>query len=204
MSIDWNAIAHEYVQNLPSPHDPTGQIPIKEWATAVKLATAARFGGHASPHEAALFYQEFKATGMHPQEFEAALDRLAPLSFTYHGRPPSMQEIAQLKDKSPAEARKFFGDLPHKIYPHVSAADMVKAVQAAKPHAMEHLGREPSLNEAAYIHHSNERPGDYYQRIASQNNQPGSTLPSNVVQAPFGRNAGNGGVPPAGGQALGQ
>jgi hypothetical protein len=203
MSIDWNQVAHEYVQNLPSPHDPTGQIPIKEWATAVKLATAAKFGGHASPHEAALFYPEFKATGMHPQEFEAALERLAPLSFTYHGRPPSMQEIVQLKDKSPAEARKYFGDLPHKIYPHVSAHDMVAAVQAAKPHAQEHLGREPSLNEAAYLHHSKERPAEYFQRIA-QSGQSADKLPSNVIQAGFRGNSGDGGVQAPRGQAVGQ
>ncbi len=203
MSIDWNAAAKEYIDNLPSPHDPTGQIPIKEWATAVKLATAARFGGHASPHEAALFWPEFKATGMAPQEFEAVLDKLAPLSYTYHGRPPSMAEIVQLKDKSPKEARTYFGDLPHKIYPHVSAADMVKAVQAAKPHANEHLGRDATLNEAAYLHHSSENPADYYSRIAPKD-QTGGTLPSNVVQGAFGRNPGNDGVQAPGRQAPGQ
>lgn len=194
MSIDWASVAHEYIQNLPSPHDPSGKIPIGEWATAVKLATAAKFGGHASPHEASLFYSEFKATGMHPQEFEAALDKLAPLSFTYHGRPPSMQEIAQLKDKSPADARKYFGDLPHKIYPHVSAADMVKAVQSAKPHAMEHLGREPALNEAAYLHHSGDDAATYYAKLGAQKQQAEAKLPSNVLSLTQRGNARAGGT----------
>jgi hypothetical protein len=118
---------------------------------------------------------------MHPQEFEAALDRLAPLSFTYHGRPPTMHEIIQLKDKSPKEARTYFGDLPHKIYPHVSAADMVRAVQAAKPHAMEHLGREPVLNEAAYLHHSGEPPANYYARLGAQSKVDEATLSADNV-----------------------
>ena len=164
MGVDWAKAAKEYWDQ--QPHPKGHGLKIGEFATAVKLATLLKFGGHASGAEAAMFYPEFKATGMSPQEFEHTVERIAPLSFTYHGRPPTMKEIANLKDRQPHEATKYFADLPHKIYPHISAGDMVRAVQAAKPHAMEHLGREPVLNEAAYLHHSKEPASDYYRRIA--------------------------------------
>src|SRR5665811_2312708 len=97
-----------------------------------------KFGGHAEAHEAALFWREFAPNGapiMSPQEFEHSIDRLAPLSFTFHGRPPSMQEIINLKDKQPHEMRKYFADLPDQHYPHVSAGEMVKTIQAGNMHA---------------------------------------------------------------------
>lgn len=192
MSIDWAKITQDYFNELPHPLEPA--LKVGEFATAVKLASAARFGGHASPAEAALFWPEFKATGMSPQEFEHALDRLAPLSYTYHGRPPSMQEIVKLKDEPPAKARSYFADLPHKYYPHVSAGDMVKALVAAKPHAQEHLGRDPVLPEAAYFHHSGKDPADYYSRIA-HDDQPSGTLPANnVLPLKVGGDAGNSGM----------
>src|SRR5450631_4288311 len=98
MSADWHSIAKSFWDAQPHPHDPSGTLTIGEYATAVKLATMARFGGHASPHEAALFWPEFKASGLTPEEFEHTLDKIAPLSYTYHGRPPTMKEIATLKD----------------------------------------------------------------------------------------------------------
>jgi hypothetical protein len=195
MSVDWDAIAKAHWDAQPHPHAPS--LTIAEFATMVKLATLAKFGGHASPHEAALFAPEFKASGLSPEEFEHTLNKIAPLSFTYHGRPPTMKEIATLKDAQPHEAKKYFGDLPHKIYPDVSAADMVKAVQAAKPHAMEHLGREPELNEARFIHHANANPADYYAKMGAQAKQASDNVAS-VASPNVGSDAGGRGVPPPG------
>lgn len=199
---NWEAIAKAHWDAQPHPHQPS--LTIGEYATMVKLATLARFGGHASGHEAALFAVEFKASGLSPQDFEHTLERLAPLSFTYHGRPPTMQEIVQLKDKTPKEAKTYFGDLPHKIYPDVSAAEMVKAVQAAKPHAQEHLGRDPVLPEARFLHHSGTHPADYYRQLGDQSRQQSDKLPTNVVSASFGRNPGNRSLETPGRQAPGQ
>lgn len=166
MSVDWAKVAKEHWDA--QPHPKGHGLTIGEYATAVKLATLLKFGGHASGAEAALFYPEFKATGMSPQEFEHAVERISPLSFTYHGRPPTMHEIVSLKDKQPHEVRKYFGDLPDRHYPHIGAADMIKSLEAAKPHAQEHLGRDPVKYEAQYLHHSGERPQDYYQRLGEQ------------------------------------
>lgn len=167
MSVDWESAAKEFFDEQPHPRG--HGLKIKEVATAVKLASMAKFGGHASLHEAAMFWQEFAPGGvpmMAPQEFEHALDNIAPASFVFHGRPPTLSEIALLKDKTPAEVHRHYGDLPHRIYPDVSAANMVKAVEAARPWAQQHLQREPALNEARYLHHSQERPSEYYARIA--------------------------------------
>src|SRR5438034_5382294 len=141
MSIDWESVAKSYWDAQPHPRAPS--LKIGEFATAVKLASMIRFGGHAAPHEAALFWDEFKATGMSPQEFEHALDRIAPLSYVFHGRPPTMKELLQLKDKSPAEVNRHYGDLPDRHHPEISASNMVKAFQAARPWARQHLDREP-------------------------------------------------------------
>lgn len=178
MSDDWDSIAKGWWDRQPHPKDPTGKLTIGEYATAVKLATMARFGGHATAHEATLFWDEFKATGMHPEEFEQTLDKIAPLSFTLHGRPPTMTEIAHLKDKQPHEARKYFADLPDKHYPSTTAGEMVKALTVAKPHAQEHLGRDPVKLEAAYLHHSGANPADYYANLAAQAQEAETTIPS--------------------------
>jgi hypothetical protein len=198
MSIDWEKAAKAYwdEQLHPRGHG----LKIKEVATAVKLASMAKFGGHASLHEASMFWQEFAPGGvpiMSPQEFEHALDHLAPISFTFHGRPPTMKEIVTLKDKTPAEVHRHFGDLPDKHHPEITAASMVKAYQAARPWAREHLGREPVKTEAAYLHHSGENAGAYYQRLAAQNTpEQADALPTQV-----GGNRGEGGVGAAGRQA---
>ena len=203
MSVDWEQIAKTFWDAQPHPQAPS--LTIGEYATMVKLATMAKFGGHASPHEAALFAPEFKASGLTPEEFEHTLDRIAPLSFTYHGRPPTMKEIAQLKDRQPHEARKYFADLPHKYLPHMSAGEAVKVMQAARPHAQEHLDRQPSLTEVAYLHHSGDSPRDYYAKMAEQSKQSGDTLAtSNVVPPKVGGNPRDGRVAPLGRQATNQ
>lgn len=192
---DFAAAAHAYWSGQPHPRAPS--LTIGEFATAVKLATMLRFGGHASPEEAALFMPQFKSLGVSPEEFEHTVERLAPVSYAYHGRPPTMQEIVKLKDEPPAKASAYFADLPDKHYPAVRAADMVKYLQAAEPHAQQWLGRSPVKLEAAHLAASGERPADYYQRLAQppspleagQGNIPGS---ENVVYPQERGFAGNG------------
>jgi hypothetical protein len=205
VSIDWAKAAKAYFDEQPHPRG--HGLKIKEVATAVKLASMAKFGGHASLHEASLFWQEFAPGGvpiMAPDEFEHALEHMAPISFAFHGRPPTMKELLMLKDKSPAEVHRHFGDLPDRQHPDVTAANMVKAFQSARPWAREHLGREPVKNEAAYIHHSGESPATYYARLKSQQTPSSDMLPADGVQAQERGNAGEGGVGAAGRQAPGQ
>jgi hypothetical protein len=112
----------------------------------------------------------------------------------FHGRPPSLKELVTLKDKSPAEVHRHFGDLPDKHHPEISAANMVKAYQAARPWAREHLGREPVGTEARYLHHSGEEPRDYYSRLAAQEKPPSDMLPGDGVQTQERGNSREGGV----------
>ena len=194
MSIDWSKAAKRYFDEQPHPRG--HGLKIKEVATAVKLASMMKFGGHAELHEAAMFWQEFAPGGvpiMSPDEFEHALDHIAPVSFVFHGRPPTMKELINLKDRTPAEVHKHFGDLPDKHHPEISAANMVKAYQAARPWAREHLGREPVKTEAAYLHHSGEAPHIYYSRLAAQNTPQQDGLPTEER-----RDGGEGGVAPTG------
>ncbi len=158
-------LAREFFDEQPHPMAP--DLKIKEFATAVKLATALKFGSHATPQEATLFWPHFQALQMSPENFEHVVDRLAPLSYTYHGRPPTMAEIGELRDKSPKEARTYFSDLPDQHYPSVSAGDMVKHLVAAEPHAKQHLQRPPNKYEAQYLAHSGEDPATYYQRLGA-------------------------------------
>ena len=205
MSIDWGNIAKGYYDELPHPQG--HGLKIKEFATAVKLATMAKFGGHANPAEASLFWGEFAPGGkpiMSPEEFEQTLDRVAPLSFTYHGRPPTMKELTNLKDAPPHEASKYFGDLPDAQHPSLSAAQMVKSLTAARPWAREHLQREPLKNEAAYLHHSGTSANDYYSHLAAQDPALKPKLQPNELQAPVGGNPGDGGVEATRGPQTGQ
>lgn len=205
MSIDWGNAAKSYYDELPHPMG--HGLKIKEFATAVKLATMARFGGHAQPHEAALFWGEFAPGGtpiMSPEEFEQTLDRIAPLSFTYHGRPPTMKEITTLKDAPPHEASKYFGDLPDAQHPSLSAAQMVKSLTAARPWAREHLQREPLKNEAEYLHHSGTHPDTYYSHLAAQDPTLKPKIQPNELQAPVRGDAGIGGVQATRGPQTGQ
>lgn len=186
MSMDWGHVAKEYWDKVPHPAAPG--LTIGEFATAVKLATLVKFGGHADGKEAELFWGEFKGLGMTPSDFEHTVERLAPISYTYHGRPPTMQEIVKLQAEPPAKAHSYFADLPDKHYPFVSAATMVKNLTAADPYSKQHLGRPPVKLEAAYLANSGENPADYYARLA-QPPPPTSNIQSgtNGVQTPVGR-----------------
>jgi hypothetical protein len=204
MSVDWGNAAKEFFDEQPHPQG--HGLKIKEFATAVKLATMVKFGGHAEPHEAALFWREFAPNGvpiMSPQEFEHSIDRLAPLSFTFHGRPPSMQEIINLKDKQPHEARKYFADLPDQHYPHVSAGDMVKTIQAGNVHARNLIGRSVLKNEAAEMIHSGESPPAYYARLKedADSKDPAKTMlpSSNGLPTEIRGDSGSGSPPSPGG-----
>lgn len=184
MSIDPKLaarLAADHWNNQPSPHAEgltNGEFPI-----AVKLATKFKFGGHASPQEASAFWGEFKATNQRltekgkeaisPEEAGHLLDAIAPVSFTYHGRPPSMHELTQMRDQTPKQVRDYFTSLPDQNYPSVTAGDMVKQIVAAKPWANQHLGRDPVKLEAQYLHHSGENPSDYYARLAPKSSQTG-------------------------------
>ena len=199
MSDDWDSHVKAWWDEQPHPKDPTGKLKIKEFATAVKLATMAKFGGHASAPEASLFWGEFAPNGvpmMAPEEFEQTLDRIAPLSFTFHGRPPTMKEIVQLKDSHPHEVSKYFEDLPDKTYPHVTAGNMVKTLRSAEPHAQEHLDRSPNKFEAQYLYHSGEAPANYYQKMGQQAKMADGT---NVSPTQVGTDPGGRGVRAAGG-----
>jgi hypothetical protein len=187
VSDDFEGTAKAWWDQQPHPRAPS--LRISEFATAVKLATMAKFGGHATPHEASLFWPEFQASGLSPEEFEQTLERIAPLSYTFHGRPPTMKEIATLKDKQPHEARKYFSDLPDPRHPELTAGDMVKSYQSAAPHAREQLGRDPALTEAAYLHHSGESPRDYYANLAAQEQPTSDTLGADAVQPQVGGDA---------------
>jgi hypothetical protein len=204
VSVDWGNAAKEFFDE--QPHPMGHGMKIKEFATAVKLATMVKFGGHAEPHEAALFWREFAPNGvpiMPPQEFEHAIDRLAPLSFTFHGRPPSMQEIVNLKDKLPHEARRYFSDLPDQHYPHVTAGDMVKTIQAGNVHARNLIGRPVLKNEAAEMIHSGESPPAYYARLKedADSKDPAKAMlaTQNVLPTQERGDAGSGGSAPPGG-----
>ena len=170
MSIDWSKAAKDYFDNQPHPRG--HGLKIREVPVAVKLASMLKFGGHAALHEAALFWQEFAPGGvpiMAPDDFEHALERIAPLSYVFHGRPPTLKELGELSGKAAAEVHKYFSDLPSRERPEIPAGQYVKAFQAARPHAREHLGREPVSVEVAHMVHSGEPAHVYYPRISAQN-----------------------------------
>jgi hypothetical protein len=199
MSVDWGKAVKDYFGEQPHPRG--HGLKIREVLPAVKLATMMKFGGHATLHEARMFWDEFAPGGvpmMSPQDFEHALDKIAPVSYSFHGRPPTLKEVGELSSKAAHEIHKYFSDLPSKERPEISAGDYVKAYQKARPWAREHLGREPVSVEAAHLHHSGERPDVYYQRLGAQNTRQGGT------QAPVGTDAGVRGVDPARRQATDQ
>jgi hypothetical protein len=193
---DWHAIAQEYWSQQPHPHAPT--LTNGEFPTAMRLATQAKFGGHASPQEAEAFWREFqgmngklaasKQEPITPEEFGHLLDKLAPLSFVYHGRPPQLNEVAALRDAHPTKQREYFSELPDKHYPDVPAGAMVKSMKAAGPAAQRYLQREPVKLEAAYLHHSGQSPETYYQGLKQEQDQ---AMQGQQQQQPAG---GQGGV----------
>ena len=137
-----------------------------------------KFGqGHASPQEASHFMAEFKAMNtmltaqkklpISPEEFTQLSQQMARSSFAYHGRPPSMYEIARLRDAHPKDVADYYGSLPDEHYPTVSAADMAKALASARPWANQIVGRDATKLEAAYLHHSGQNPQSYFQQVSS-------------------------------------
>lgn len=156
MSI-WDQIAAAWHDAQPHPHNPT--LSVGDYATAVKLATRSKFGGHASPQEAGAFWTEFSTLNdrlategqrpFTPEEYTQVLDKTAPHSFAYHGRPPTMDEIVRHRDAEPSTIAKYYGDLPDQLYPQVPASQMAKYVQLADEPALQQIGRRPTKGEAA-------------------------------------------------------
>jgi hypothetical protein len=206
---NWEKIASSWWGEQPSPDAP--EVKLKDYPTAVKLATAAKFGGHATAQEAAAFWKEF--TGLNerlmsqnkpaiqPDEYEQLLEHLAPLAFTYHDRPPYPHEIARLRDATPAQARQHYADLPDKNHPDVTAGQMVQMLKAAEPAAQRSIQRPPLKMEAAYLIHSQQSPTEYY---AAMNRTQGAQEVQGVVQTQAGGGAGGSGAVPSGGQAPGE
>jgi hypothetical protein len=191
---DWTKEVANYFNELPHPQAP--ELKVGEYVTAVKLATKAKFGGHAEPHEAAAFWGEFqqanknlieqKKSPLTPEEFGHLLDRIAPVSFAYHGRPPTIPEIVRNRDAHPKDVYSFYGNLPDEHYPHVPAQEMVKHLEAARPWSQMLLGEKPLKLHASYLYHSGHNPKDFYQSLKEQRDQsqqedqqpaPGQTQP---------------------------
>jgi hypothetical protein len=170
---NFDAIAAEHYGNLPHPASRTG-ITVREWPIAVQLASATRFGGHATPAEADHFWPEFQALGISPQDYLHTLDRLARWSFLYHGRPPSMTEIRDLHPLKAHEQQRHYADQPDQHYPDLTAGEMVKALSVADHYATKHLQRGAVKKEARFLHHSGGGAGladQYYAGLAEDRKQ---------------------------------
>jgi len=205
--IDWKKESERFIAELPHPLAPS--LKVRELPQAVRLATKTKFGGHASFAEAAAFWGEYQqmnaglvAQGkqpISPDEYGHILDRLAPVSFTYHGRPPNMYEIQQHRDSSPSQVRQYYGDLPDKTYPDITAADMVKYLALADDPARQHIQRSPAKLEARTFAHANmgyDAIVSYYKSLGEQR--------SSVDQNPTQRDPAATGLPPTGGQSADQ
>lgn len=149
---DWQRIAQDHYGSFPHPLAPS--LTVKDFPMAVQLATATKFGGHASPQEAALFWSEFQALQMQPGEYLDTLQKAAPLSFRFVGRPPTMQEIKMHSQAAPDQIHKYYSTLPDKDYPELMAGQMVKALATAEPYAQKHLGRSALKVEGQFIHNA--------------------------------------------------
>src|SRR5262245_43857378 len=125
------------------PHPKAPSVKIGEYPVAARLATLLKFGsGHATSQEAANFWSEFQAMNaalvqqkkmpVGPEEFTHLAEQMARSSYAYHGRPPSMYEIQRLRDAHPKDIANYFGSLPDKDYPTISAADMARMLHAAQ------------------------------------------------------------------------
>ncbi|MFI4977524.1 MAG: hypothetical protein ACHQC8_02430 [Solirubrobacterales bacterium] len=188
MSINWNQLAKDYVDGLPHPQAPDlgdgRRLTVKDYRVAVKLATAAKFGGHASPAEASAFWKEYeplKDHGIGPEDFLHLLDVAAPTSYSLHGRPPTMNELKRFWDpqshqiRPPAEIATYYETLPDKHYPTVPAGKMAKMIETARPYANQHIGRDPVKLEAAFFHHAGLGPSaiaDHYKGMNPPEAQP--------------------------------
>lgn len=179
MSIDWARAAAEWFGEQPHPQAPS--LKIKEYPTAVRLATRMRFGGHANAAEATAFWGEFqsmnerlaasKRAPVTPEEFEHLVEPMAKISYAYHGRPPTMHEIARHRDSDPKQVHDWYANLPDETYPHVPAGSMAKYLALAEPHAQMSLGRKPAKIEAMRFYHggySADAIDTYYQKMKEQ------------------------------------
>ena len=195
------------------PHPLAPSLKVGEFPTAVRLATMLKFGsGHAGPQEAANFWQEFQQMNqallaqakqpLSPEEFEHRSQQMARSSYAYHGRPPSMYEIASLRDSSPKDISSYYGSLPDEHYPDVSAADMAKYIALAEPHAQEYAQRPPNKLEARRFAHGGfnaQAMADYYRTTGGTENSTrppdaGATGVGNAGGQPADQRAGNLGV----------
>jgi len=112
--------------------------------------------------------QRQKQLPITPEEYGQLLDAIAPVSYAFHGRPPTMPEIRKLRDSHPKNIREHYAFLPDKHYPHVTAGDMVKWLETARPWARMHLKRDPVKNEAAYLAHSGDNANHFYWALAQE------------------------------------
>lgn len=190
-------IVHGWWAEQPHPQAP--DIKVGDYPTAARLATTLKFGsGHASPQEVSAFWKEFQGMNqvlqtqnklpISPEEFSHLAQQMARSSFAYHGRPPSMYEIAKLRDADPKSIHDYFGALPDEHYPTVTAAQMAQALHSARPWANMISNTEPTKLDAAYLVHSGQSARDYYQaRDADQNRtqpQSGTVSPTAVGGQP--------------------
>src|SRR5215471_10068185 len=168
-------IVHQSHAEQPHPQAPS--VKVGEYPVAARLATILKFGqGYASPQEVGNFWREFQSMNeslvaqnkmpVSPDEFGHLAQQLARASFTYHGRPPSMHEIARLRDADPQTIHDYYGALPDEHYPSVPAAKMVEALHAARPWANMITRGEPTKLDAAYLYHSGHSAKDYYEARA--------------------------------------
>lgn len=204
-------IVHQWHMSQPHPLAPS--VTVGDYTQALKMAAVLKFGGdHPGPQEAANLWHEYQQTNqtlaaqgkapIAPEEFTQMAQQMAKVSFAYHGRPPSMYEIAKLRDAKPSEISDYFGSLPDEHYPTVSAADMAKAMHSARPWAIQATGQEPTKLDAAYLHHSGQNPADYYEQRAKKHDgsddqsgpQPGVAGPGNDGGQPPAARAADSGV----------
>src|SRR5215472_3966638 len=159
------------------PHPQAPSVKVGEYPIAARLATILKFGqGYAVPQEVGNFWREFQSMNeslvaqkkmpVSPDEFGHLAQQIARSSFTYHGRPPSMHEIARLRDADPQTIHDYYGALPDEHYPSVPAAKMVEALHAARPWANMITKGEPTKLDAAYLYHSGHSAQDYYTKRA--------------------------------------
>src|SRR5215813_7601933 len=164
-------LVHQWHAEQPHPQNPS--VKVGDYPIAARLATILKFGqGHATPQEVGNFWREFQSMNeslvaqkkmpVSPDEFGHLAQQIARSSFTYHGRPPSMHEIARLRDADPQIIHDYYGALPDEHYPSVPAAKMVEALHAARPWANMITKGEPTKLDAAYLYHSGHSAQDYY------------------------------------------
>lgn len=176
MAISDEQLAQEWHAEQPHPQAPS--VRVGDYPVAARLATILKFGqGHATSQEVGNFWHEFQTMNemlvtqqkmpISPDEFTHLAQQMARSSFTYHGRPPSMHEIARLRDAHPKDIHDFYYQLPDEHYPSVPAGEMVKALHSARPWANMIAGTEPTKLDAAYLFHSGHNPRDFYQQRAA-------------------------------------